>query len=271
MVPLSVGTQTAGSVSRPAAYCGIAAFKPSTLSWPAFGVVPFAPSFDTPGLFGYRTADATVAARALMPAFLRREASQHAGSTTIGIVEDSILDAAGAAVRQSVQSAGGKLAASGVRLETWRSPISLADILAWHKTVTEFELGRCHGALLHARDGEVTPALRAAVARGQAILDVVYHEALQALDRARSAFWSATVRLDALIFPAAPDIAPVGMHTGDPSFIIAFTALGGPIASIPIGFDRELPIGLMLIGRPGSDWTLSELADRLAPSIELPR
>ena len=70
MVPLALGTQTAGSISRPAAYCGIAAFKPSTLSWPTFGVVPFAPSFDTVGLFGYRVADAAVAARALMPDFI---------------------------------------------------------------------------------------------------------------------------------------------------------------------------------------------------------
>ena len=68
MVPLSIGSQTAGSVNRPAAYCGIAAFKPSTLAWPTFGVVPFAPSFDTVGVFGYRTTDATAAARALMPA-----------------------------------------------------------------------------------------------------------------------------------------------------------------------------------------------------------
>ena len=59
MVPLSLGTQTAGSVSRPAAYCGIAAFKPSTRSWSSFGVVPFAPSFDTVGVFGHRVADAT--------------------------------------------------------------------------------------------------------------------------------------------------------------------------------------------------------------------
>ena len=64
MVPLSLGTQTAGSVSRPAAYCGIAAFKPSTRAWSSFGVVPFAPSFDTVGVFGYRVSDALAAARA---------------------------------------------------------------------------------------------------------------------------------------------------------------------------------------------------------------
>ena len=70
MVPLSLGTQTAGSVSRPAAYCGIAAFKPSTRAWSSFGVVPFSPSFDTVGVFGYRVADAAAAARVLMPPYI---------------------------------------------------------------------------------------------------------------------------------------------------------------------------------------------------------
>ncbi len=76
MVPLSLGTQTAGSVSRPAAYCGIAAFKPSTLAWSSFGLVPFAPSFDTVGLFAHRVSDAVAAARVLMPPFLQRDTSE---------------------------------------------------------------------------------------------------------------------------------------------------------------------------------------------------
>ena len=59
---------------------------------------------------------------------------------------------------------------------------------------------------------------------------------------------------DALIFPAAPDIAPPGMKTGDPSFIIPFTALGGPIVSVPVAIAPQgLPLGVMLIGAPGTD------------------
>jgi aspartyl-tRNA(Asn)/glutamyl-tRNA(Gln) amidotransferase subunit A len=117
----------------------------------------------------------------------------------------------------------------------------------------------------------VTPALLAAITRGRETGDDAYHEALRALDSIRRQFWTAATDFDALIFPAAPDIAPVGMQTGDPRFIIPFTALGGPMVSIPAGLDLGLPLGLMLIGRPGSDWALAELADRLAPLIELPR
>jgi aspartyl-tRNA(Asn)/glutamyl-tRNA(Gln) amidotransferase subunit A len=78
--------------------------------------------------------------------------------------------------------------------------------------------------------------------------------------------------LDAIIFPAAPDLAPPGMKTGDPSFIIPFTALGGPIVSVPVAVAPQgLPLGLMLIGAPGTDRVIATTADRLAGAIELPR
>jgi aspartyl-tRNA(Asn)/glutamyl-tRNA(Gln) amidotransferase subunit A len=271
MVPLSIGTQTAGSVCRPAAYCGIAAFKPSTLAWPTFGVVPFAPSFDTVGVFGYRTADATAVARVLMPPFLSPCAQRPLDSITIGIVEDPILELASAAVRQTVRFVAEKLAASGVCAQTCESPIGFAAIIADHKTVSEYELARAHRSLAAAPAGMVTPALLEAIARGDSIRDDDYHDALRALDAVRARFWTAFSGCDAVIFPAAPDVAPLGMQTGDPRFIIPFTALGGPIATIPVGFDRGLPLGMMLAGPPGTDRMLADIADRLAPSIEIER
>jgi aspartyl-tRNA(Asn)/glutamyl-tRNA(Gln) amidotransferase subunit A len=272
MVPLSIGTQTAGSVSRPAAYCGIAAFKPSTLAWPTFGVVPFAPSFDTVGVFGYRTADATAAARALMPPFLPPPPQPISASVvTVGVVQDPILGSASDAVRQNVRSVAEKLAAAGTRTPAWQSPIGFVEILAWHKTISEFELTRAHPSLLTAPADQVTPALLEAVERGSRIDLSFYNDALRALDRARAAFWKAFQGCNALLFPAAPDVAPLGMKTGDPRFINPFTVLGGPIVSIPAGFDRKLPLGIMLVGPPGADAALADLADRLAPHFEVAR
>lgn len=272
MVLLSLGTQTAGSVSRPAAYCGIAAFKPSTLSWPGFGVVPFAPSFDTVGLFGYRTSDAIAAARVLMPPFLQRMLrALPAADTVIALVEDPILDAAADAARQSMRGAAEKLAASGVRVDSRASPVGFAEIIAMHKTVSEFELARAHGYLREESDGTVTPALLEAIGRGLAIEEGAYAEALRALDEARIRFWNAFMNCSALIFPAAPDVAPVGVQTGDPRFIIPFTALGGPMVSMPVGFDQGLPLGIILASAPGADCTLADVANRLAPLIEVAR
>ncbi|MFX8645093.1 amidase family protein, partial [Acinetobacter baumannii] len=71
------------------------------------------------------------------------------------------------------------------------------------------------------------------------------------------AFWDAFANVDVLVAPAAPDTAPEGMQTGDPRYIIPFTALGGPIATMPVGLAPSgLPLGLMLCSRPGTDAAL---------------
>jgi aspartyl-tRNA(Asn)/glutamyl-tRNA(Gln) amidotransferase subunit A len=270
MVPLSLGTQTAGSVSRPAAYCGIAAFKPSTLAWSSSGLVPFAPSFDTIGVFAHRVRDAVAAARALMPAFLRRSATNAPSPLTIGIVEDPITEAASAAVADSVRAAGEALAAAGISVKRLTSPVSFAEIAGWHKTIIEYEVAHAHPHL--ERNPDVSAGLREAVARGRVITDPAYFDAYAALSAVRERFWRATAEAAALLFPAAPDVAPAGMKTGDPRFIVPFTALGGPIVSVPVGKGASgLPLGLMLIGAPGADAKTAAIAEQIAPAIELPR
>jgi aspartyl-tRNA(Asn)/glutamyl-tRNA(Gln) amidotransferase subunit A len=268
MVPLSLGTQTAGSVSRPAAYCGIAAFKPSTRAWSSFGVVPFAPSFDTVGVFGYRVRDAVAAARVLMPPYLRRSAALPSPAS-IGFIDDPIAAAASAVVADTLRSAFDALSGSGFRVERVTSPVPFADVVGLHKTVIEYEVSRAHPDLEY--NPEVSVGLRDAVGRGRLTDDLAYRDACTALDATRDRFW-ATVNVDALIFPAAPDVAPEGMKTGDPRFIVPFTVLGGPIVSIPVGFGSGgLPLGLMLIGAPGTDAAIVGTAEQVAKVIELPR
>ena len=270
MVPLSLGTQTAGSVSRPAAYCGIAAFKPSTLAWSSSGLVPFAPSFDTIGIFAHRVRDAVTAARVLMPPFLRQRAAEAPSPLTIGVVEEPITEAASAAVADSVRTAAEALAAAGVGVKRLTSPVSFAEIAGWHKTIIEYEVAHAHPHLEHNSD--VSAGLREAVARGRVVTDPAYLDAHAALGAARERFWLDTAQANALLFPAAPDVAPVGMKTGDPRFIVPFTALGGPIVSIPVGTGAGgMPLGLMLIGAPGMDAEIGVIAEQIAPVIELRR
>jgi len=272
MVPLSLGTQTAGSVSRPAAYCGIAAFKPSTRAWSSFGLVPFAPSFDTVGVFGFRVADAVAAARVLMPPYLRYEAAPRAPRSLLSIafIDDPISAAASAAVADSVRAAAAALAGSDFRVEQRKSPVPFADVVGWHKMAIEYEVARAYPGLEH--NFEVSAGLRNAIGRGRLIDDLAYREACAALDAARDRFWAAMSDLHALVFPTAPDVAPAGMKTGDPRFIVPFTAFGGPIVSIPVGFGAGgLPLGVMLIGAPGTDAAIAGIAEAVAKVIELPR
>jgi aspartyl-tRNA(Asn)/glutamyl-tRNA(Gln) amidotransferase subunit A len=136
----------------------------------------------------------------------------------------------------------------------------------------EYELARVHPQLADAPTDAVTPALRDAVLRGRAISDASYLRARQTINQARATFWSTLHSFDALVFPAAPDGAPTGMKTGDPRFIVPFTALGGPIVSVPIAMTSEgLPLGLMLLAAPGTDWQLLNVSEQLAPAIELAR
>jgi aspartyl-tRNA(Asn)/glutamyl-tRNA(Gln) amidotransferase subunit A len=272
MVLLSLGTQTAGSVNRPAAYCGIAAFKPSTRAWSSFGVVPFAPSFDTVGVFGYRVADATAAARALMPPYFRRHPApvQAPSLPSICFVDDPILEAASAAVNETVRSAAEALADRELHVVRRPSAVPFADVIGWHRTMMEYEVARAHPALEQAAG--VSDGLRDAIARGRSIRDAAYRDAWGALEDARDRFWAATSDIDMLIFPAAPGVAPAGMKTGDPRFIAPFTAFGGPIVSVPVGSDKTgLPLGLMLIAAPGRDVALADMAEHVATIIELPR
>jgi aspartyl-tRNA(Asn)/glutamyl-tRNA(Gln) amidotransferase subunit A len=270
MVPLSLGTQTAGSVSRPAAYCGIAAFKPSSLAWSSSGLVPFAPSFDTIGIFAHRVRDAVTAARVLMPPFLRQRAAEAPSPLTIGVVEEPITEAASAAVADSVRTAAEALAAARVGVKRLTSPVAFAEIAGWHKTIIEYEVAHAHPHLEHNSD--VSAGLREAVARGRVVTDPAYLDAHAALGAVRERFWLETAQANALLFPAAPDVAPAGMKTGDPRFILPFTALGGPIVSIPVGTGAGgMPLGLMLIGAPGMDAEIGVIAEQIAPVIELRR
>jgi aspartyl-tRNA(Asn)/glutamyl-tRNA(Gln) amidotransferase subunit A len=270
MVPLSLGTQTAGSVSRPAAYCGIAAFKPSSLAWSSSGLVPFAPSFDTIGIFAHRVRDAVTAARVLMPPFLRQREAEAPSPLTIGVVEEPITEAASAAVADSVRTAAEALAAAGVGVKRLTSPVAFAEIAGWHKTIIEYEVAHAHPHLEHNSD--VSAGLREAVARGRVVTDPAYLDAHAALGAVRERFWLETAQANALLFPAAPDVAPAGMKTGDPRFILPFTALGGPIVSIPVGTGAGgMPLGLMLIGAPGMDAEIGVIAEQIAPVIELRR
>ncbi len=267
-VPLALGTQTAGSVNRPAAYCGIAAFKPSTLGIAGTGVVPLAPRFDTVGAFGCSAACAVALATAYAPPHLRLGTGQ-AGGSRIVVLSDPLLARADAETREAVAALIAKLAASGLRVEEVASPVPLDDIRAEHRVVLLAELAGAHGGLPPNR---LSPKLAADVAAGLNIPVADYHRALLALAGFRARFWAAFGPSDILLLPTAPAVAPVGTATGDPSFVVPVTALGGPAASVRAGTGAAsaMPVGAMLTSAPGTDSRLAAfLLDEADPALGL--
>jgi aspartyl-tRNA(Asn)/glutamyl-tRNA(Gln) amidotransferase subunit A len=257
MVPLAIGTQTAGSVNRPAAYCGIGCFKPSTLGVPGTGVVPFAPSFDTAGGFASRASGAALVAAAFAPAHLRMDGTSPGSDLVrVALLRDPLIERlAERCVAAAMDGLAGRFRDAGLAVEEIASPVPLDALREAHRVVLLAEVGRTHRGL--PRD-LIDARLAADLDAGLAIPDGQYHAALRELVSLGHAFWRALDGRFALM-PAATGPAPAGMATGDPSLVIPATALGGPIAGLPAGTDPEtgMPLGAMLMAAPGEDGRLA--------------
>ena len=257
MAPLALGTQTAGSVTRPAAYCGIGGFKPSKLAVSAAGVVPFAPAFDTIGTIGYTLADAVAGFMGMCPSHLRSMPAVPEAPKLV-VLDDPCLEAAEAAVLDSIEHMATGWAAGGWNVRRAKSPVSFAEVRARHTLICEYEVGRAHPYLADAPEGDVSQRLRDAVRQGLAISDADYVDARGVLHGMTDHFWSTFNTDEVIVFPVAPGPAPEGMTTGDPQFIAPLTALDGPIANMPCGMVDGLPLGVQLAASPGLDLALAE-------------
>lgn len=266
-VPIAIGTQTVASVNRPAAYCGIAAFKPSTGSVPGYGISPLAPSFDTAGFYGYTVEDAITVYEALQPQFLEREpASAETGPISIILLEDPHFEDAIAEMRDAQERLAKAVAAAGYDVARRKSPISIARLFELQRSMMLYEAGRTLRSLLDKPSGTVGPRLLDAIEQGRAMSLDQYLAAREESGRMRAALLDA-IGDGAALLPAAPGGAPEGLaSTGDPRYIAPWTAVGGPIVTIPAGTTRGgLPIGCILASRPGSDERMCRRARRLAP------
>jgi aspartyl-tRNA(Asn)/glutamyl-tRNA(Gln) amidotransferase subunit A len=265
-VPVTLGTQTLASVNRPAAYCGIAAFKPSSRALGTFGVTALGPGSDTVGFFGATVADALTVFDAIKPAYLqawRKPAGD--GRDRIVFIEDAHLDAMQPGVMEACTETLAMFADRGAVVEKRPSPVSFARLEALQLATMNYEIGRTLRYLLDLPADRIGTRLRAGIEAGLTITQERYLSARADMDRLRRAFYSAFADVDAFLWPAAPGPAPEGLaSTGDPRFIAPWTALGGPIVTVPAGRAANgLPLGCILIGVPGGDADLSALARRL--------
>ncbi|MFQ5763359.1 MAG: amidase [Rhodospirillales bacterium] len=270
-VPLSLGTQTMGSVNRPAAYCGIAAFKPSTHLLSTFGVAPLSPLWDTVGFFGWSVEDACTAFSAICPPFARRVASSvPEGECRIAVLEDPLTEDASKDVSRALAAAAKALAGSGHAVEPMSASVSFSRLLELHSLTLEYEIGRIYRGFLELPEGQIGTKLLEAIRRGLDFSDDAYGDARREIHELRNRFFQSHADCDAFLFPAAPAPAPKGLaSTGDPRYIAPWTSLGGPIVTVTVDTaDNGLPIGCLLAGHPGSDATFAVLACRLAAPIE---
>lgn len=257
MVPLSLGTQTAGSIIRPAACCGIVGIKPSFGRVPRAGVKPNADSMDTVGGFGRTVADVALLASVLTgDARLRDTPAPEA--LRIGLAPGPDWAQAEHDVVACWERTVRALAPAAARCEDATLPADFADVAAVQSAIQAAETAQALAFEHHRHRAQLSEALVALLDRGRSV------DALTlAAHRVRAERWRREVdalfeRHDVLLAPSAVDEAPEGLQfTGDPVFCRPWSLLGLPCVHLPLGRGANgLPVGLQLVGRFGDDHRL---------------
>jgi Asp-tRNA(Asn)/Glu-tRNA(Gln) amidotransferase A subunit family amidase len=263
--PLSLGTQTIGSIIRPASFCGVVGFKPTYRRIPVDGVVPLAPSLDHIGIFTRDVAGTLYAATILCDGW--NPAPADLPPPVLGIPTGPYLEEADEISRGHFERVVELLAAEGFAVRNRAVMPDFAGVAANHQTILSAEAAEVHAAwfdrfgdLYHERTAQliragrsVSPDELAKARDGQAVLR---RELQAAMDDAG---------VDAWIAPSTVGPAPLGLEsTGDPVMNLPWTQAGFPAITLPCGLDQAgLPLGLQIVGRFYDDERLLGWAKRV--------
>jgi Asp-tRNA(Asn)/Glu-tRNA(Gln) amidotransferase A subunit family amidase len=249
MAPFALGTQTMGSVVRPASYCGVCGFKPSFGLIPIAGVLPFAASLDTVGLFTQTAADmAALWARGFGGGFhveLRRAAY-------FPLPSDEAMTAA-------VAAAVVRLCSNGVAVDELDVPAGWDRLLCAARTINDYEGARSHQARYREFGERIGVRLAELVRRGLAIAQAEYEDARAFAGQMRGVLHQVFWEYPVIFTPAATGAPPSGLEsTGDPAHNAPWTALGVPAISVPLA--APMPAGLQITAAWGRDDALVVVA-----------
>ncbi|HTF15967.1 MAG TPA: amidase [Burkholderiales bacterium] len=262
-VPVAVGTQTNGSVIRPAAFCGVVGFKPSLDSLPIQGALPFAETLDQVGVFARTVADTAYFASSLAESgTFAPEIEALSRPPKIAVLPRFPWNAAEPAAAKHLQMSLKRLAEAGTELKAVALPDDFDEAHRVHRTIMLYEGAREHAPRQAVHRRVMSAALNAAIDEGLAMSHDDYRSAL-----AKRAALAVLARdlfedCDALASLPAPGVAPARLDvTGDPSFCTLWTLVGFPALTLPVGLsDGGLPYGMQLAGAAGGDDRLLRVA-----------
>lgn len=279
MVPGAIGSQTNGSVIRPAAFCGVVGFKPTHGLIPRTGTLLLSRALDHVGVFARSIADAALLAETLVgfddeDPDTRPVSHQHfaeiAGSesplpprfafvrTPAWKFAEPVTEQAFAELVETLGDNAGEvdLSASFERAIELHGLVMAVDMA--HNFHRDYEQGR----------DQLSPVLRALIEKGRKVPAVEYTRALAASANLNAAADSVFDEYDAILTPAAPGPAPRGTATGNPAFCSIWTYLGTPAVTLPLMQDESgMPIGVQLVGRRGNDARLLRTAQWLTQFV----
>jgi Asp-tRNA(Asn)/Glu-tRNA(Gln) amidotransferase A subunit family amidase len=274
MVPVAIGSQTNGSVIRPAAFCGVYGFKPTHGLIPRTGALVLSRTLDHVGFFSRSLDDLALLAEALVgwdegdPDTQPRARIDFQGISrdeppvepVLAFIKTPHWERAD----KDMKAAFGELReALGAAVEEVQLFPSAEDAWGWHKTIMETEMAANLQPLWHKGEKKLSEKLRALIARGRENKAIDYLRAVRTIGPLNVNFEDLFVqRYDAILTPAAPGAAPKGLKsTGDPSFCTLWTLVGLPAVTLPLmRGENGLPLGVQLVGRRGYDARLLRTA-----------
>jgi Asp-tRNA(Asn)/Glu-tRNA(Gln) amidotransferase A subunit family amidase len=255
MVPAAIGTQTNGSVIRPAAFCGVVGYKPGKGVLSTEGILPFSPALDQVGVFARSVEDT-----ALLVAHLAHSrwtispqisALKHA--PRLVAVRSPVWHLATEDQRDRFAMDVAGLREAGAVIEEIELPASFQDAHKVHRTIMLYEAAACSRAVREKHAARMSELVRTALAEGDRISGAEYDRAVKKKEALERDFARFLDDFDAAVTPPAAGEAPASLETtGDPSFCTIWTVLGVPAITIPTGLGSQgLPMGLQIIGNQG--------------------
>jgi len=283
MVPGAIGSQTNGSMIRPASFCGVVGFKPTHGLIPRSGALLLSRALDHVGVFARTIEDAALLAQCMAgyhdgdpdtrpiatPPLVDIARQEPPLPPRFAFVRSAVWDQADAVTQRLFPELAQRLGENAEELDL---SASTATIHAMHATIMEIEMA---GTLRREYEGasdRLSPTLRQLIERGRASLAVDYRRALDLANPLADAMDTVFDEFDAILTPAAAGEAPLGLEaTGSPAFCTIWTYLGMPAITVPLlQGDNGLPIGVQLVGRRGNDarllrsarWLVQHLSGR---------
>jgi Asp-tRNA(Asn)/Glu-tRNA(Gln) amidotransferase A subunit family amidase len=281
-VPLAIGTQTNGSVIRPASFCGVFGFKPTRGVISRDGILQTSVSLDQVGCFGRSLADVALLTDAIggydqrdAVSFARPRPNMSAGAAADAPVTPALawfdLPFNDRLSDDALDGIDAVIEILGPSVERMAAADTLSDLVAVQATIHEYEIAQHQAEVFETHWNQISDTLRPVITRARTITKTQYDDALAVKTSAEGFFKAFFMDYDAIIAPSAAGEAPkFGNGTGDPIFCTLWTLAGLPCISLPmlVG-ETGLPIGVQLIGPAEKDdrllrtarWLQTHIAD----------
>jgi Asp-tRNA(Asn)/Glu-tRNA(Gln) amidotransferase A subunit family amidase len=284
MVPVALGSQTNGSIIRPASFCGVYGFKPTFGLVPRGGVLRLSRTLDHVGVLARSLADIALVTECIAgfdeedldtqpprarPPLSRVLAEAPPLPPKLALVRTPFWGRLDADARAAFDELSQAL---GERAQAFDLPESAAQAIDWHRTIFEADLAASFEVEYDRGADKLSASLRGQIERGRRVSAVEYSKAVARIAIVNEGFESLFDRFDAIVTPAALGTAPRGLEaTGDPLLATLWTYCGMPALSLPLARgENGLPLGIQLVGARGDDARLLRTARWLCAAVAPP-